>query len=427
MRLRFPRQNENLCKAALLLATIKNDPERLDLLLELQRFLLRRIMSCEKRISRLQRGRGRISQRVSKGRLDKAQSQRLKRLISDIDDRVCDIRDLMFTWRCFGDGIAATYQSKYALKHLFYDESYNIKQSAGNISGKSGLRLEYKVLRRGILSGIPVVLSDLTNIIRHGDTCFLDGEDPLSIELKSSSKLSKRARRQIEQLCELSNFYVNDGAEEFRGNANVQREALISEEINYLDELNSCMDQAMHDGIATISPEIGVRYIAVRHDKPVEEKLCAFLDEFASKTTHCIFLAPDERWLPLYPFTLSMSPENSILFVQQIIGLMVLIDTSVLKSLFLEKGVHAICLMDGTYSLQICVDPEDLTKGVFRLSRQIYSRIAYEFQSLRWFANEHSELLQSTKLKYKEIAPSSEGIISSHPPEWAQATDCFES
>jgi len=213
----FERQSNDLVKAALLLHTIKSDKNRLDVVLELQRFLIRRITLAERRINRVSRATANLRRSLARDRLPKEQAKRIKTRIKDCADVVEGLRYQMFIWRCFGDGIAAAYQSKYALKHLYYDQHYNVKEGAGFMTGKAGFRREWKLLNQGIRMGVPVVLADVTNIIRHGDLCALAGEDPFLIEVKSSKNRNARTTRQIGQLQDLASFYANDGAEAFRG------------------------------------------------------------------------------------------------------------------------------------------------------------------------------------------------------------------
>lgn len=424
--MRFPREEMRLAKAVLLLNTIKNDPERLDLVHELQRMLIRRITNCENRILHLRTARKRMSRLRSGGRSTKERSKKLKELIKAADMRIAEMRQLMFLWRCFGDGIAAVYQSKYALKHLYYDAKYAIKEDAGFLSGKAGFRREYKALCLGIRMGVPVVLSDVTNIIRHGDVCGLAGQDPLPIEIKLSKRLDKGGKRQIEQIQQLLDFFANDGAANFRNVINVKRISVQNEEINFTEELNYCMDRVTTDGISTVAPERGLRYIAFRYDMPdLENKLTAEIAKYQVPSTHCTQLTPEISWLPMYPFTLSMSPANTMRFMQQTIGVVVLTDLSVVKSLFAERGVHAVALMDGVHALQICLDPSDLMKGCFRVNEQRYQRIACEFQSLTWFVSEMVSAFEATKEACNTNGQGLQGIIFEPPAGWDTVRDCF--
>ena len=56
-------------------------------------------------------------------------------------------------------------------------------------------------------------------------------------------------------------------------------------------------------------------------------------------------------WVPMQPFTLSMTAENAVLFMQGAFQLFVCIDLKVLVSHFASLGVHAIALMDGVTAL----------------------------------------------------------------------------
>lgn len=224
----------------------------------------------------------------------------------------------MFLWRCFGDGIAAVFQDKYALKHLYYDSNYLPKQSAGSLTGKTGFKLEYRTLRHAIRSNVPALLSDLTNIIRHGDLCLLAGPAPFLMELKSSRALSKRAKRQLEELKVLDEFFKNDGADNFRGVPNTRRRELKSKEVNYESQLNECMGRALLEGLAITHPEPGLIYVAANLKAgSVNYSNAKLVDSHLTPSTLVVSLSPDESWLPLYPFTLSMTPANALLFMQR--------------------------------------------------------------------------------------------------------------
>lgn len=421
--MRYPRENRRFIDAWLLLSTIQENPERLDLVHEIQRIIIRRLFRCEKRIKYLQKAKYKVKKIKSTGYLSKAKSRALKEFLVLIENRIVEVRDLMFLWRCFGDGVAAIYQSKYSLKHLFYDHNYNVKQDAGAITGKEGFRLEYKIFITLIKQGIPAVMSDLTNIIRHGDVCLLAGEDPFPIEVKSSKNLSKRAKRQIEQISAISNFYKNDGAPVFRGMPNVIRAELKGEEVNYFNEINDCMAVARESGVSIAYPEDGIIYIAYRHDITEEDQRLHDVLNKCSRTSLLVSLTPDERWLPLYPFTLSMRAHNLIDFMQEEIGVVVIIDLGVVKKTFHDHGMCATAIMDGTHSFQICKDPEMFIGGVVRVSEQIFLRVALEFQSITWFVQEHASTIFPSISTGADLNNAS--AIMEIPESWFSVKDCY--
>ena len=423
---RYVRETARFAQAASLLAIIKNDPDRLDVVHELQRFLIRVLVRGERRIIRLKQARQRLMRVKARERLPQDKARTLKTLVKELDQRVEDMRHLLFLWRCFGDGIAAVYQSKYSLKHLFYDSNYNVKEEAGFLSGKAGFRKEYKVLCIGIRMRVPVVMSDLTNIIRHGDVCGLGGADPLPIEMKSSTNRSARVARQIEQLKVLTDFYENDSATNFRGAKNTIRVELKYPEVTYEGDLNECMLRAQQEGIALLSPETGLHYLSFTQEcfEKSQHRIDDQLAAHVSRTTLFVHLTPEPSWLPLYPFTLSMRTQNVVPFIQGDVHVAVLIDMAVLKSHFQANGIHAAVLMDGRYGLQICVDPSDLMKGVFRVSEQLFLRVACEFQSLRWFAEEHSSVFNSAEAAQGSVTTDTSGLIHEPPSSW-QGLKCL--
>jgi hypothetical protein len=423
--MRFPHERIRLAQACLLLTAIQGDPERLDNVLALQRMLIRRIVQCEKRVSRLRRARGRAKRTMATHRLPKERAKRLRAGIGAIDDRIKEVRHLMFLWRCFGDGIASVYQSQQALKHLLYDGQHYIKQDAGTISGKAGFRVEYRVMCTGIRLGVPVVLCDLTNIIRHGDVCALAGPDPFPMELKSSRMSGARAQRQHNQLRELHDFYANDGAPSFRGIINFRRIALKVERAVHRQDINTCVSRAMEDGVASVAPEPGLRYIAWRDGTGMSDRLIAKVAEYHRPQTLVVQLTPESNWLPAYPFTLSLSAAHAWCFMQELVGIVVLIDFAVVKSLFSSKGMHTIAVMDGDHALQICYDPADLMKGVYRCNEQRFLRVACEFESLTSFVDETMHLIENLGSTSGEIGPESLGLMTAPPEGWECVQDIF--
>jgi Holliday junction resolvase len=421
----FDRQTTHLAKAALLLHTIKANRDDLDLVLELQRFLIRRITQTERRVNRVSRAAASMRRSLSRDRLPRERAKKVKARIKDCGDVVDGLRYLMFVWRCFGDGVAAAYQSKYALKHLYYDANYNVKENAGFMTGKAGFRREWKLLNMGIRMGVPVVLADVTNIVRHGDLCALAGEDPVPIEVKSSKNRNARTARQISQLQELASFYANDGAEAFRGMGTVRRMELRLTEVNHEEAANECLAKALEHGFASIEPEPGLRYVAFTKDPGSR------LTGLFSPTIQPYGLVPSPDWLPAYPFTLSLIPGNLVPFLLGHVAMVVLIDLALLKSLFAQHGVHATMIMEDLHSVQVCKDPADLQKGVFRVSQHRFGRIAGEFQSLAWFAEDTArsiaEVLPAvTTAEELEAMKAEPNGGWQNPSDWYAVRDCFD-
>lgn len=414
----------DLIKALLLLHTLKAAPERLELVLELHRHIIRAVVLTELRIQRLRQKRQKVSA-APKMHVSREAAKTRKEMISSLRGREQELTHLLFLWRCFGDGIAFIYQSKYSLKHLYFDSEYKPKESAGFITEKGRLKRgfvrEYRILVSGIKHNVPVVLSDITNIVRHGDVCALGGEDPLLIEVKTSGNRNARTGRQDEQRRLLAEFYANDGAPEFRGAKNVRREALTLAEVEYESIANQCIDEALRSGWCTATPEPGITYLAcTRVDDEKFEQL-GF-----GRATFGVILSAQSNHLPSYPFTLSLTPANCLAFMRQRFSLFVFIDLTEVKSAFARRGVHATVLMNGMYALQITKTPENLLLGVYRVSELLFLRIATEFLSVEWFVEENSKVFDGeVEAISAEEAQSLLGLVTEVPADWANVRDCY--
>lgn len=414
----------DLAKALLLLHTLKAAPERLELVLALHRHIIRAIVRTELRIQRLRKKRLLVSA-APKRQVTREVAKERKEMISSLRDREQELTHLLFLWRCFGDGIAFIYQSKYSLKHLYFDGEYKPKETAGfmTVNGrlKRGFAREYRVLVSGIKHNVPVVLSDITNIVRHGDVCALGGADPLLIEVKTSGNRNARTGRQDEQRRLLAEFYANDGAPEFRGAINVRREELTLAEVEYESIANQCINEALQSGWCTAKPEPGITYLAcTRVDYEKLEQL-GF-----GRSTFGVILSAQSNHLPSYPFTLSLTPANCLAFMQQRFSLFVFIDLAEVKSAFARRGVYATVLMDGTHALQITKTPEDLMLGTYRVSELLFSRISAEFLSVEWFAEEFSKVFDEEVMAISaEEAELLPGLISAVPAGWESVRDCY--
>ena len=415
----------DLAKAVLLLHTIKRDTNRLDLVHELQRHLTRNIVRAELRVQRIRR-KCRPLPFVPGQYVPKEDARARKAVVKALRAREDELLQLLFLWRCFGDGIAFVYQSKYSLKHLYYDHQYAVKEPAGFMTEhrrlKPGFRREYRLLCSAIKHKVPAVLADVTNVVRLGDVCALGGREPLPIEVKSSRNTNARTDRQAQQRQVLADFFANDGAEDFRGLGPVRRFALTSQEKNHEDRINECIAEALQTGWCEVQPEPGLTYVA-----------CTTWDDarFAAaaprRSILRVVLSPTTNNLPAYPLTLSFSPGNCIAFMRQRVGIFISIDLAVVKQLFADAGVHATFLMNGTHAVQITKHPENLLLGVERISELMFLRIAVEFQSLAWFVSEASQALElpPSVMTAEEFAQA-RGLVSEVPADWQGQVDYYE-
>jgi hypothetical protein len=176
----FARYKKSMLRITGLLRSLEASLDDVTQLLALQRDLVQCIVRAERRILVTQARRRDLQRQLKAGRPSKLESKKLRHRIAALDDQISMSQQLMFIWRCFGDGIAFSYLDKFALKHAFFNtHDLERKQRAGAVSGKEGFHNELKVVMALLCSKrLPAMLSDITNIIRHGDVCLLGGPDP---------------------------------------------------------------------------------------------------------------------------------------------------------------------------------------------------------------------------------------------------------
>jgi len=408
--------------AATFLNVLAEDQDKFDVLLELQQYLAHRIRSRERVILRVRKIEAKLRSSLRKDRLERAESKRVKQTLGRCKLLIEESRHWIFLWKCFGDGAACVYQSPYNLKLLLYDHDYNVKEEAGFLTGKEGFDLEWDVLEGCLQHGHPAVLSDLTNMIRIGDICVLTAPDPLPIEVKSSKTSGARAARQQELLKDVTSFYKNDGAKKFKGLHNVERVAL-GKGPDYRNLMNDCLRQGRIDGFAVTSPEPGLHYVVLTNIKEAGK-----LEQLVRPWVVPYILTADPGWIPCLPFTLTLDQDNLIPFIAGEMTVFVMIDMEHVKSLFAQHGSHATMMMDGLSAIQLCVDPGDLMRGVFRISELHFSRVALEFQSLAWFAKENAinnrDLDRTMTLEEFQALPKDSYCLEI-PETWSHVRDFY--
>jgi hypothetical protein len=304
---------------------------------------------------------------------------------SVLAQRIERVRAAAYLWRCFGDAIAFEFLDKYALKQCYYNaDRPTVKQRAGFLSGKEGISIEIAFLEDFLEKKVPALLVDLTDTIRHGDICLLEGPDPVLIEVKAKAGLDARGRRQRDDLAKLHAFFENGEVEELRGFSKVTRhEGFTSADRTYFTELNVCIVQAMEKGHATVSPEPGLHYIAMTEEEPSITVLLASLGLKKPWAFPLNEVKAEQAWATYYPFVLSIEGEAALwAFARGDLYLMVAVDTGVLESIVREAGyVAEFDLGKEDYPLTI---KDKGLKEITRISSHYLTRMALEFVSPKW-------------------------------------------
>jgi hypothetical protein len=371
-----------------LLEALRANQEDLTSLKKLQQLLLREIVRTEKKIRELKA--------ELKG-IQKTRGNQVAKHSSYLKHRIEGYRQNAYIWRCFGDAIAFLYMDKHALKQVFFNiENPNPKNDAGFIMGKEGLAMEIAHLEYALEQKIPALLTDLTNTIRHGDICLMDGGDPHLIEVKAGKKLDKRGKKQKRNLEKLHKFFDEDKAEDLRGfKGPIQRQEYKTPERTYTAEINDCIDEALTKGHATREPEPGLHYIALAEGAPDINEI---LPRFKLKAPWLFQLneiKATRAWAPYMPFTLSLRGKDNLWkFIRGYVVLLVVFDLEQLCSIAKQKGYDAKLEPDdeGLPEFRILL-PE--AGGYVGPSAQMLARIAMEFVSPDWLVTSSIEILKS--------------------------------
>lgn len=167
------KYKQTFIKSLVELKSLQRNPNDLSVLFNIQNVVLKKICYIEKKIKLLKKYTANDNKRRKYFKSKQGEYQ-----------------FVLYLFKTICDGIAFIYYDKWDIKPLFYGNNYHVKPDSGNISGKTGLRFEFAVLKKLIGHGYPAILSDLTNVIRYGDVCVpsLKGM-PSCIELKSRKNL----------------------------------------------------------------------------------------------------------------------------------------------------------------------------------------------------------------------------------------------
>ncbi|HET6409100.1 MAG TPA: hypothetical protein VFG14_14525 [Chthoniobacteraceae bacterium] len=292
---------------------LQADPGKIVLLARCQRILIASIVRGEQRIASAKRSMTHTISVLKNGRLNKEFAQMARARIDDYQAAIEALDWANYVWRCFGDAIAFTYLDKFALKQVLFDSAGKEKQQAGALSGKEGFEAELTLLHELLSKGVPALLTDLTNTIRHGDVCVLVGPDPILIEAKLSERLNKRGKKQVAAIQELHEFFEEDRAADFRGLGEARRRSIPIPEVSYLKELNYCLVSAVRDGSAVATPEPGLYYVAIS-DKAIRmEDVFNDIDLEGTSIVYLNAIKSSRDWAPYMPFVNSIESWRHLL------------------------------------------------------------------------------------------------------------------
>lgn len=372
-----------------MLRAIEQDRDDFVSLKNLQLLLIDEIKRAERRVREL------------KSEAREMATSATARKLKSLERRTAAAQTLIFIWKCFGDGIAFIYLDKYALKHTYLSATNNnAKQIAGFLLDKSGFDSEWALLESALSHGVPAVLADLTNTIRHGDVCLLGASDPHLIEVKSSKTRNIRAKRQKQDLQILQEFYENDHSSRLRGMGNVYREEHAIQEVSYGDALNEAIRQCLVDDVGIARPEAGLTYIALRTAAANVGEAFSRVDIEQPWMFSLNGTKNDRDWAPYYPFTLTIREFDHLwAFVRGDIFLIILVEPRQLEAIGARNGnTSKFDPDDDIYPLSVSF----AEGGAMRIASQALARIGMECVSPDWMISNSLACFQSAMDKAKD-------------------------
>lgn len=367
-----------------LLRRIEADPDDIQAVRELNLRLVDLVKNVEQSIAGHMASKKELRRRLKVERPSKVEASELRRKIKLVDGYIRAQKDQIYVWKCFGDSLAFIFVDPFSIKQMFFDTAeYQVKQDSGSMSGKSGLVAELSVLEGALTHGVPAVLCDLTNTLRYGDVCLLGASDPHPIEVKATSRLNQRGKRQKAKLEKLHEFLENDKADNFRGLRGTTKR-VASDVLHYHDqELNCSIIRAQSEGYAICTPEDGFSFVCINTKFPPEKRRT---EEIFSKLK---LESPDafdlnefkngHAWAFYLPFLLTIrDPEHILGFLEGRIYILVFLEGKMLARRFEQDGWEVRYKPGDQYPIQ-CLHSE--TGAYYGVSSQFMARAAFEFLS----------------------------------------------
>lgn len=361
-------------------------PHDLALLESLQVSLLESIKRTERRISIIRNRHTEQKRTLHTARLPKADASRVKTSIRRCESSIKHYLWLLSIWRAFGDGIAFIYLDKWAVKPLLYNiENPDAKSPPGSVLGKSGQRRELAVLRQIISSGVPALLTDITNCIRHGDVCLLDQPDPMLLEVKSSRNTNARTDRQASNINSIHEYLATDEARNVRSAEHVRRMALPSRELHYRELFDLAIAGARTNGSYSVTPEPAIRLVAFATSR--KPALDQAFDGFTPSEVFLLNELKNEKaWGVYYPYTLAIrEPSNLFAFLNGDVYLIVAFSHQAVAVAAKRRALAFSETSDPVWPIQLdWLFNKSKEPAYVRISNHFIARMACELLSWKW-------------------------------------------
>ncbi len=357
----------------------------------IQQLLVRKILYAEQRIREIRheiKSQKRRLGTVHPTVLDKASASEIKALIQHHERRMRGYQQITRILRSIGDALVYLYIPKWPINALAS------KENAGFLSGKSGFRVEQRILMSLFKLGGIGILCDLTNCLRYGDIIAVTRRGYSIIEAKASNNENRRTSRQFLELKQIEGFLNTGRAIEPRTGAfNMLRVQTHSPQRNHRATLNGLVREARKTGTAFLEVEKGLEYYAAAafHNDEVRMILAESKNrKFCFNINH--FKNLDVAY---YPLTLSIEDPDALFayYAGQLI-ILVLVDRDFMITNLASSHIAIEFHQKSGMAFTIrSIDPNRQLSPI-GVTKYGFGRVAYEFLSLEWFLKDLAFMLQ---------------------------------
>ena len=358
------------------------------LALEIQESLLYRMSRAEWLLRRIRNDNKALKKELTRRDLTREVSRKIKARYASNNERMEEQKGLLVVLRSIGDCIAFIYGDRWDLKQMV------LKGEPGFLTGKSGTRLERKILREAFAAGATVVMNDLTHTLRFGDITLFrpdlwpDGGSPFVwIEVKSGrGGDASRMLRQKAASEHIRNYLATDRREADGGL--YQRVELLNEPVYHFEVATRLMSTLPRAGWLLEELEPGLHYVLIdgeRKQEGYEEIFGSVLKQSRSFLLNVNEMKRVQRGY--YPFPLSISdPEALYRFLNGEFVMFVAVDLDqVNRQLSGRSATVSASDLEG-YPWKVSLDGPDIPVELRESFVGLHpiGRLAAEFISLTW-------------------------------------------
>ena len=375
------------------------------LALEIQESLLYRMSRSEWLFRRIRNDNKTLKKELTRRDSTREVSRKIKARYASNNERMEEQKDLLVILRSIGDCIAFIYGDRWDLKQMV------LKEEPGFLTGKSGTRLERKILREAFAAGATVVMNDLTHTLRFGDITLFrpdlwpDGGSPFVwFEVKSGrGGDASRMLRQQAASEHIGNYLATDRREADGGV--YQRVELLNEPVYHFEVVSRLMSTLPRGGWLLEEIEPGLHYILIdgeRKQEGYEEIFGSVLKQSRSFLLNVNEMKQLQRGY--YPFPLSISdPEALYRFLNGEFVMFVVVDLDQANRQLSGRSVTVSASDLEGYPWKVSLDDPDIPVELRESFVGLHpiGRLAAEFISLAWLVeNLVSNPIQSAMEDY---------------------------